>query len=127
MCRVLFAACFAAYRFCDISIRVSSPSGSPTHTKAKAPTVTGDNHPWSVNTSPSPIVAANTGPGRSSDAIRLRPMLCFCIHTRETLENLFWASSKRPKTSAVMPKFLTSLMPSTNSTVRSESCRSASV
>ena len=73
MCRVLLAACFAAYRFWYICIRVSNPSGSPTQTRAKATTVTGLSHPWSVNSRPKPIVAANTGPGCMIEEIRLTP------------------------------------------------------
>ena len=53
------------------------------------------------------------------------PIPAAFIHSIETSACRLRAASKRPNTVAVMPKFLTSLMPSTISTVTAASSRSA--
>ena len=106
------------WKICTRAVR---PSGIPTQTRAKATTVIGVTQPSWTNQKPSPMVRASVAAGCMTAPMiaTLTPDLRIQFIVTSAL--LRAAASNRPKTSAVMPKFLTSLMPSTISTVTVDS------
>ena len=99
------------------------PSGIPTHTRAKATTVIGVTQPRWKNQKPNPMVRASIAAGCMTAAMIAMLTPDLRIQFMVTSAWLRAAASNRPKTSAVMPKFFTSLMPSTISTVTEDSSR----